>query len=208
MHSLSPSGKEKSGDQSSENPILNDFFALGVRYVLQNEIGNSKEEGGFTCGDACDPDDKGKATKWGISTVTLSAWRGVHVSPETMKALTLDEAQQIYRKLFWEPLKCHKLKRAAIAISLFDAGVLYGHHFAVECAQAAAKEVGCLSLKIDGHIGPATIGALNAVTVKSWIPAFIQQLHSHIENLVTLRPKNEKFEQGWKNRADRLKTFV
>lgn len=204
MHSSSRSENEKRNVQPNEKPVSDDYFDLGVRYVLQNEIGGSKEDGGYSN----HVSDSGGATKWGISTYMLSAWRGVHISPETMKELTLEEATLIYRKLFWEPLQCRKLKRAAIAISIFDACVLYGQHYAVECAQAAAKEVGCTSLQIDGYMGPQTVGALNAVRVQSWIPAFIEQLQKHIENLITLRPKNEIFEQGWKNRANRLKTFA
>ncbi len=202
MHSSNRSENAKSENPKNEKSVSDDYFALGVRYVLQNEIGNDTN-GGYTH----NPKDSGGATKWGISTATLSAWRGVHVSPETMKALTREEAELIYREVFWKPLQCPKIKRAAIAVALFDAGVLYGSDSAVECAQKAAIEVGCGSLKADGYIGPATIGALNAVRVESWIGAFTEQLKERAEYLADLYPKNEEFENGWKKRADRLKIF-
>lgn len=58
-------------------------------------------EGGFVH----HPADPGKATHYGITQATLSAWRGQEVTPEDVRALTEPEARAIYRQWYLEPFR-------------------------------------------------------------------------------------------------------
>jgi lysozyme family protein len=57
-----------------------------------------KHEGGYVD----HPKDPGGATNLGITIGTLRAWRGGHVTKMDVRALTVNEAGQIYRKKYWD----------------------------------------------------------------------------------------------------------
>ena len=58
-----------------------------------------RREGGFVD----HKDDHGGSTKFGITKRTLSEWRGHDVSRAQVQALTIDEAREIYVRLYVEP---------------------------------------------------------------------------------------------------------
>jgi lysozyme family protein len=64
--------------------------------VTPNEIIDAliRREGGFVD----HKDDKGKATKYGITQATLAEWLGRPASVDDVKALTEHEAREIYRE--------------------------------------------------------------------------------------------------------------
>lgn len=98
-------------------------------------------EGGYVN----DPRDPGGETKFGISK---------HAYPqEDIKGMTLDRAKGIYKKDFWEKLRCESMPRA-VAFTVFDAGVNCGLSHAAEWLQ---KVVG---VTVDGVIGPRTLEAV------------------------------------------------
>jgi lysozyme family protein len=180
-----------------------DLFPRALTYVIQNEIGNDWETGGFTN----DQNDSGKATKWGITQKTLAAYRGRPVSIGDIELLTFGEAQEIYRELFWERLHLDCVTRPQISTALFDASVLFGQTLAAFNGQIACQRVG-YRIKVDGLIGPKTLEALNSVRVQSWIPAFQECLQKRITKIVARIPKNKIYERGWRNRVTRLKILV
>jgi hypothetical protein len=79
-------------------------------------------EGGFTN----KPADKGGPTKYGITQKTLTAWRQKPATIQDVKDLTLDEAFQIYKKLYVEDPGFLKLGDDALAEQLIDAGANHG----------------------------------------------------------------------------------
>ncbi len=99
--------------------------------------------------------DPGGATNHGITRKTLSAWRGYKVSVEEVRALTPEEAGEIYRKNYWDRCRCHSLP-PALAFAVFDSAVNQGTGGASKCLQ---KAVGA---KVDGQIGPKTINLVQA----------------------------------------------
>lgn len=113
--------------------------------------------------------DPGGATAFGIAK---NYW------PEYWKngPPTYAVAQQFYLKEFWNKLRLPEIKDQALRLEIFDAAVNCGHKNAVEFAQNAynlLRPRGWAPLRLkngeigaDGDIGPATIAALNRMTIR------------------------------------------
>lgn len=109
-------------------------------------------EGGY----ANAPTDKGGPTKYGITHATLAAHRGVtSISAAQVKALTLAEAEAIYRKSYWTQSGGDALP-VGLDFAAFDFGINSGPGTAVRVLQ---QVIGVTS---DGKIGPKTLAAVNA----------------------------------------------
>jgi lysozyme family protein len=99
--------------------------------------------------------DSGGPTKYGVTHKTLAAHRGVpSVTAEQVKALTLEEATEIYVKGYWTQ-SGGDLLPAGLDYAAFDFGVNSGPARAVKVLQ---RLVGVVE---DGNIGPATLAAVN-----------------------------------------------
>ena len=70
--------------------MADDAFAACLAFTL-------KYEGGFVD----HPADPGGATNLGVTRATLARWRRSPVSTADVKALTRDEAGEIYRRFYW-----------------------------------------------------------------------------------------------------------
>lgn len=105
-------------------------------------------EGGY----ANDPNDRGGATKYGISQRSY---------PDLdIPNLAMEEAREIYRRDFWDRVRCSEIEYAPLAAKVFDAAVNMGPGAAVLCVQRAVNRMGA-ELVEDGAIGPKTIQAVN-----------------------------------------------
>lgn len=101
-------------------------------------------EGGYVN----DPRDPGGETQFGISK---RAYPGVDI-----KALTLDDAREIYRRDYWDAAQCERLPEP-LAILLFDAAVNMGTRPATGILQRA------LGVPDDGILGNLTMAAIHAL---------------------------------------------
>jgi lysozyme family protein len=108
--------------------------------VFERVIGH---EGGYVN----DPRDPGGETKFGISR---RAYPGVRIAE-----LTLEDAREIYRRDYWQALRCDDLP-APVDEFIFDFGVNSGVATAAKALQGAA---GALR---DGKVGPRTVEAVKA----------------------------------------------
>jgi len=98
--------------------------------------------------------DAGGPTKFGITHRTLAAHRGVKsVTAAQVKALTLAEAEAIYRKSYWTQSGGDALP-VGLDYAAFDFGVNSGPSRAVKVLQ------GVVGVAQDGKIGPATLAAV------------------------------------------------
>jgi lysozyme family protein len=93
-----------------------------------------KYEGGYVD----HPADPGGATNHGITLGTLSKWRGRTVSKAEMRALTKDEAAQIYRANYWRAVNGDGLPRG-VDLTVFDYGVNSGPARGLAADRAAPK---------------------------------------------------------------------
>ena len=170
-----------------------DFFAYAIAYVLKNE-------GGAAFVNASD--DAGGPTKFGVCQVTLSHWRLSHLQPaateDDVRNLPEEEAEQIYRILYWAPVHGHQIINQAVACAMLDVAVLCGVGTATKLAQ------GVLGLEQDGIFGPKTLAAINSHAPGYFLPLFVAALKEHLYRIVHFKPSQAKFWQGWVARANRL----
>lgn len=120
-------------------------FAIAVERTLGHEAGLSldrSDRGNWTGGAVGVGELKG--TKWGISAASYPYL--------DIRALTRDQAIQIYRTDYWEALQASKLP-AALRFPLFDRAVNFGVRAAVTALQQT------LGVVVDGQLGPKTLAA-------------------------------------------------
>lgn len=147
--------------------------------VFDRTIGH---EGGYVN----NPKDPGGETNWGITknTATANGYTG------SMKSMTREQAKEIYRKAFWERIKCGQFL-GAVSFQLFDAAVNHGIGNAIRMLQRA---VGVLD---DGVVGTKTLAAINKMTLDDVLILFIAERLEFFTNLA----KFSDFGRGWARRV-------
>ena len=140
-------------------------------------------EGGYVH----DPKDLGGETNYGIAK---------RFYPDVdIKNLTKEGAKEIYKKDYWDKNKVDDLTPELKHI-FFDMCVNQGKGRAVKILQRAANAKGA-ELKVDGGLGPKTIGAMKGVELDR-VRAYRVKYYA---DLVTRKPDLEKFYFGWFRRA-------
>ena len=140
-------------------------------------------EGGYVN----DKDDPGGETNFGIA-------KRSHPDVD-IKNLTKDGAKEIYKEHYWDRNKVESLSEELRHI-YFDMCVNQGKGRAVKILQRAANAKGA-DLKVDGGLGPKTIGALKGVELQR-VRAYRIKYYA---DLVTRKPDLEKFYYGWFRRG-------
>lgn len=136
------------------------------------------------------PADPGGATNMGVTIGRLSEVRGRKVSKAEVKALTLAEAQEIYDRYYWRPVRGDDLPYG-IDLTVFDYGVNSG-------PGRAAKELQrVVGAKVDGRIGGETVKATILADGKAVIKAICARRLSFMQSL---RIWNT-FKRGWSRRV-------
>jgi len=111
-------------------------FEPAIAQVLQHE-------GGYVD----HPNDPGGETNFGISRRSYPGTDIAH--------LTLQDASEIYRDDFWQPIRGEDIRSQDVATNLLDFAVNSGVSRAVKTVQ---RLVGVAQ---DGQIGPRTLAAIN-----------------------------------------------
>jgi lysozyme family protein len=140
--------------------------------------------------------DAGGPTKYGITHRTLAAHLGVpSVTAARVKAMTINEAEAIYRKSYW-PQSGGDLLYSGLDYAAFDFGVNSGPPRAVKTLQ---KLLGFKGSDIDGWIGPETLNRIenypggHAQLIRDYCEARMAFLRS-LKNPKTGFPVNGR---GW-----------
>lgn len=161
-----------------------------------------EREGGFSN----HADDRGGATKYGITRSTLAAWRGMSVGTDDVRNLSIDEARRIYRARFFDEPGIERLP-FGLRVPMFDAAVLHGPGAAVRLLQALLRRIGEDVGRIDGRIGPRTITAAQSANER-WgerlVASLAEERRRLIYRLVRRDPAQRVFVNGWLARIDRL----
>ena len=142
-----------------------------------------KHEGGYVN----DPVDPGGETNFGIA-------KRSHPDVD-IKNLTEEGAKEIYYQDYWMKNRVPQLPDELKHI-YFDMCINQGRGRAVKILQQAANAKGA-NLKVDGGLGPKTIGALNGVELQR-VRAY--RIKYYVD-LVTRKPDLEKFYFGWFRRG-------
>ena len=142
-----------------------------------------EHEGGYVN----DPQDPGGETNFGIA-------KRSHPDVD-IKNLTKDGAKEIYYKDYWIKNRVPQMPEDLKHI-YFDMCVNQGRGRAVNILQRAANAKGA-DLKVDGGLGPKTIGSLKNVELER-VRAYRIKYYA---DLVTRKPDLEKFYFGWFRRG-------
>ena len=147
-------------------------------------------EGGYSN----DPDDPGGETNFGISKRSF---------PEVDIAnLTEEQAKVIYLEKFWIPLRLNHVVEPNIAAEIFEQGVNLGNKMAVKNAQSALNYLGG-GLKVDGDMGPVTVGAINGFKDQHLLFRILNGIQfCYYLNLVKVNLKQRKYARGWLRRIE------
>ena len=154
-------------------------FVIGAEGGFTN---NPKDPGNWT-----EPNCTGKCagTKYGISARAYPSLDIVN--------LTLDQAQAIYRRDYWDKIAGDHLP-PPLALLVFDAAVNNGIGRAVLWVQAA------VGVEPDGILGPITLGAMGGKLGVDLCVEFQAQRLAFMGGLPTWK----NFGLGWSRRLSRL----
>jgi len=144
-----------------------------------------KHEGGYVN----DPHDPGGETNMGISKRSYPK--------EDIRGMTRARAAQIYRKDFWDKLKCDDLP-AGLDLVAFDAGVNSGPARGAKWLQQA------LGVAVDGKVGLATIGAAK----NTYAPAAVLRAIGFRRAFLKTLPTWDRYKNGWTKRLDSVEAVA
>lgn len=155
---------------------------------FDNAIGTVlKNEGGYVC----DPKDPGGETNYGICK---------RDHPEVdIKALTREEAIEIYRRRYWQPL-FDQIHDQALATELLDTSVNQGPGPAVLALQRAINDLGG-HVTLDGVFGSSTLQLVNRLDPTELLIDFKAEQILRYMDLATTKPDFKRFLKGWIIRA-------
>lgn len=174
-----------------------DNLDAALKYTFVNEGGFSDH-----------PADRGGATsQYGIIQSELARWRHRPVSKQEVREMGAEEAKAIYDAWYWRPLGCHLIASKAVAICVFDIGVVRGIGVPPKYCQQICNAHGA-GLVLDGHVGPKTIDAINAIDPKVFVAEFAAKARNGFLAIVAGRPSQAVFIRGWLARARRLLTLA
>ncbi len=169
-----------------------------------------RREGGYVN----DPDDPGGATNFGVTLGTmrrlgLDLDKNGTVDVRDVKALTRDQAVEIYKKEYFHKPKIDELPEALQA-TVFDMFVNAGRA-AITILQKLLGEFG-FPVSIDGVLGPQTLGAAGAaikVAPEHLVDAYGIERRNYYYQLADRRPSSRKYARrrdggkgGWIVRAE------
>lgn len=146
-----------------------------------------KYEGGYVD----HPADPGGATNLGVTRATLAKWRGRPVSKADVRALSHDEAAQIYRRHYWEPSGASLLP-AGVDVLVFDWAVHSGPSRAVRALQKV------LGLRADGLAGHQLQLAIQEADIAQTIRGLCSERRKFLSRLKGFAV----FGRGWSRRID------
>jgi len=174
-----------------------DLFTCAYEFMKEHE-------GGFVN----NKNDKGGATKWGISLRFLDLNKidinqdGI-IDINDIKDLTPEQTKTIYYNYFWRMPKIYMIPYKELAIKAFDMGVNAGPGRSIQLLQRAIN----LNLSrnnwiiTDGKIGPQTCGKMVSIPLKTMIDSYCETLKNYYLKIIKFNPSQEEFKNGWLNRA-------
>lgn len=162
------------------------------------------------------PNDRGGATNYGISlrflqgevktgpalATDLGLAPGHVPTAQDIRALTPIGAALIYRRCFWDRMRCDLLP-APVDGAVFDFGVNAGPGTAVKLLQRAINSISPGAVAVDSAMGVATVRAAQRAGA-GLLAAYRAQVEAHYRAIVRMGVSQRVFLNGWLARAARL----
>ena len=152
-------------------------------------------EGGW----ANHPRDPGGMTNLGVTKKVYEEWVGHKVNEAIMRKLTPDLVAPLYKKKYWDVMKCDGIPRG-LDLCVFDFGVNAGTN---RSARYLQRLVGVAE---DGQIGPKTLIALTKKTASDGVGSLIDQFQEARRSYYKKLPTFATFGRGWLRRVDEVCT--
>lgn len=166
-----------------------------------------RREGGYVD----HPHDRGGPTNYGITQKTLSLYYGYAVTPAEVKALSIDVAEEIYRRNYFYGPGINTLPDD-IQPFIFDCAVNHGPRRAIKFVQSVCNQAGYEpALSEDGAMGPNTRrGAEWAAREMGplLLKALLEERRNFYLLIVEARPSQKVFLRGWLNRVEEFEREV
>lgn len=132
-----------------------------------------------------DPADPGGLTRWGVSA---RAYPDINI-----RALSREDAAAIYRRDYWQALRCNDYPYAT-ALMLFDTAVNQGKTAATRMSQSI------IGVKVDGLFGPVTHAGLMKHPPYDFCDSMaISRLVAYKNNR-----NSSRYFKGWASRVIRI----
>ena len=156
--------------------------------------------------------DSGGETYCGITRNANPKWEGWKIV-DTYKPLKWNQripntelerlVIEIYDTKYYQAIKADKIDSDMIRTHLYDMAVNAGTGAAVKLLQKSINKIYGIAIVIDGVIGNIALTYTNnKAKLNKLVNEFINQRREYYRNLVTIKPSNQKFLQGWLNRVD------
>ena len=155
------------------------------------------------------PNDKGGATKYGISYAFVKDTGDIElfdtnddyiIDKRDIINLTFEQAVEAYKKYFWDIFDLDSIEDNKKAFLVFDASVNHGIKGATKLIQKTLNYCG-YSLAVDGIYGKKTKSALNECNSDEFIRNFQEKRTSLYEAIVRKNPTQKVFLAGWLKRV-------
>lgn len=158
---------------------------------------------GFEGGFVDDPDDRGGATKYGV---TLQEWINEgydkdgdgDIDKADLKIISTADASKIAKRLYWDKVKGDGINSQSVAEFIADWAYNSGTTTAIKKTQTA------LDIKSDGVIGPITLKSINAANPHTLFEFLKASREAFYRAIVAHDATQGRFLNGWLNR---LKAF-
>lgn len=162
---------------------MKENYAFCLQQVL-------KYEGGYVN----HPQDPGGPTNKGVTQDVYDGWRKAHNQPtQSVKNISMDEVQGIYRQLYWDKIRGDDLP-AGVDMAVFDFAVNSGVSRASKYLQAI------VGAPQDGIIGPQTIQA-----TKDYVAMALTNKRLSFMQSLSIWPT---FGKGWGSRINDVKKQI
>ena len=166
-------------------------FQDSLAFILRPDV-----EGGYVN----DPDDKGHGTNFGVTQAVYDAYRAEKNLPkQDVKIISNEEVSDIYLTEYWNPSHAGSAQHPLDTV-IFDCSVNSGVGRAIKTLQQA------LGLTVDGLFGPNTLKAVQSCDAHVTSEKFLDIRCKFYDAIDVANPSQLKFEKGWHNRIQTLKT--
>lgn len=145
-----------------------------------------KFEGGYVN----NPNDRGKATKYGITEAVWKQYGG----NKDIKDITTDDAKPIAKELYWDKMFGDQIISQSVAEFIVDWAFMSGVSGTVKKIQEI------LGIPQDGIIGKNTIFAINSSDPKNLFDHLKLRRQKFFNDIVANNPSQNVFLKGWTTR--------